>query len=112
VNWTRWHTAYADPSEEGASELKERQNLTGEYLSLHKYLANRYADTVVLRFLEIEDLMGALLPTAARLRQDWWIDGEPDLPPQGHADAWRLAHRKATVNLSAETVTFERIASK
>ena len=29
-----------------------------------------------------------------------------------HADAWRLAHRKATVNLSAETVTFERIASK
>jgi len=37
-----------------------------EYLSLHKYLENRYADTVVLTFSQIEDLLGFVLPESAR----------------------------------------------
>jgi len=44
--------------------------MPAEYRSLHKYLDSRYADTVVLRFAEIEDLLGFALPHRARLRQD------------------------------------------
>ena len=32
------------------------------YAPLHKYLDERYADTVVLTFGEIEDLLGSKLP--------------------------------------------------
>jgi hypothetical protein len=41
------------------------------YLALHKYLDERYANTVVLTFGEIEDLLGFTLPDLARLQQDW-----------------------------------------
>ena len=44
----------------------------GQYLLLYKYLENRYADTVVLTFAEIEDLLGFPLPEQARLQQEWW----------------------------------------
>ena len=40
--------------------------------ALHKYLADRHADTVVLTFAEIEDLMGLALPARARLNTDSW----------------------------------------
>ena len=45
----------------------------GEYRTLHKYLQDRYADTVVMTFGEIEDLIGFSLPDAARVEPAWWI---------------------------------------
>ena len=38
----------------------------GPYRLLHEYLRKRYADTVVLTFDRIEDLLGFTLPTEAR----------------------------------------------
>lgn len=79
----------------------------GRYGSLHAHLERRYADIVVLTFKQIEDLLGFPLPALARTRREWWtsdIDGEH--PPQ--SDAWKLAGRTATPNLSAKTVAFER----
>ena len=48
--------------------------MSGQYLLLYKYLENRYANTVVLTFAEIEDLLGFALPDQARLQQEWWTN--------------------------------------
>ncbi len=53
--------------------------MTGQYLLLYRYLANRYANTVVLTFAEIEDLLGFALPDQARLHQEWWTDAETNV---------------------------------
>jgi hypothetical protein len=80
----------------------------GEYLALHTYLENRYASVVVLTFEQIEALLGSPLPTPAGTEQDWWKGGGVHLQP-GSA-AWTEAGRTATPNLSARTVTFERLS--
>jgi hypothetical protein len=78
--------------------------MSGKYLLLYKYLENRYANTVVLTFAEIEDLLGFTLPGQARLHQEWWTDREIT----NYSDSWILASRTATPNLLAQTVVFER----
>ena len=78
------------------------------YRFFYKYLEGRYADTVVLTFGQIEDLLGFALPAAARSDAAWWTDaadGASDC-----SDAWRLARRTAKPNLLAQHVVFERIA--
>ncbi len=82
--------------------------MSGTYLSLYKYLANRYADTVVLTFGQIEDLLGFTLPEPARLRLDWWTSPGPEPASSSHSDSWILANRTATPNLLAQIVVFER----
>jgi hypothetical protein len=81
---------------------------SGKYLSLYNYLENRYANTVVLTFAEIEDLLGFTLPDLARLNQEWWTNGDPNADPPSHRDSWILASRTAKANLLAQTVVFER----
>ena len=41
-------------------------------------LVNRYANTVVLTFAEIEDLLGFTLPDPARLHSEWWTSPDPN----------------------------------
>ena len=44
--------------------------MPGKYKALYEYLDNRYANTVVLTFAQIEDLLGfTAWATARRLRQ-------------------------------------------
>ena len=83
-------------------------DVPAEYRPLHKYLDGRYADTVVLRFAEIEDLLGFALPDLARLRQDWWENAEVDGEPSTQSRSWIRASRTAKANLVAQTVVFER----
>jgi hypothetical protein len=80
-----------------------------EYRSLHKYLAERYADIVVLTFAQMEDLLGFTLPQSARAQPEWWSDGDEDVARSPQARAWTLADRTATPNLTARTVMFERV---
>ena len=47
-----------------------------EYLPLHKYLDDRFADTVVLTIAEVEDLLGSPLPELAHLEPQWWTNGD------------------------------------
>jgi len=82
--------------------------MSGKYLSLYTYLTNRYADTVVLTFEQIESLLGFALPDPARLRQDWWTSDDAAAGESRPRDAWALAKRTAKVNLSAQTVVFDR----
>lgn len=82
---------------------------SGKYRFLYKYLDERYADTVVLTFGQIEDLLGFALPAPARTDPAWWTKAAEDAVEPRCSDAWRLAHRTAKPNLLAQHVVFERI---
>jgi len=82
--------------------------MTGKYVLLYTYLENRYANSVVLTFAQIEDLLGFALPDQARRDRDWWTDADGiDAGPR-YSDAWRLASRTALPNLPAQIVAFDR----
>ena len=78
--------------------------MAGPYVLLHNYLQHRFANTIVLTFSEIEDLLGFRLPDQARRQREWWTGAEAS----GHSDAWKLARRTALPNLLAQTVVFDR----
>jgi hypothetical protein len=82
--------------------------IAGKAAGLHTYLANRYADMVVLTFSQLEDLLGFALPDSARTQQEWWTS--TDRTTSSCSDAWILAGRTARPNLLARTVAFERRA--
>lgn len=84
-------------------------SVAGPYAALHAYLKGRYADTVVLTFAEIEDLVGVALPDGARVSPDWWSNDRDNPSPQSRV--WMQASRRATPNLFARTVAFERVSS-
>ena len=79
-----------------------------EYRSLHRYLDGRYANTVVLTFAEIEDLLGFALPATARIQQEWWANLDADSPPSDQSRSWTQANRTAKASLLTQTVSFER----
>jgi hypothetical protein len=81
-----------------------------EYRPLHKYLDERFANTVVLTFSEIEDLLGITLPSPARLQPEWWANPDADHIPSAQSHSWIQASRTAKANLVAKTVVFERAA--
>jgi hypothetical protein len=85
--------------------------VTSEYRSLHKYLHDRYADSVVLTFAEIEDLLGFTLPDAARVEPAWWADADPDSTPSPQSLSWTQANRTARPKLPAQIVVFERTSA-
>jgi hypothetical protein len=78
-----------------------------EYRALHTYLEHRYASVVVLTFEQIEALLGGALPSPASTERSWWTGGAAQRQP--HSAAWTGAGRTAIPNLSARTVTFERL---
>ena len=90
-----------------SSPRSRAANVSPEYRALHKYLRDRYAETVVLTFMQIEDLLGARLPEAAHVEPAWWTNsGTDQTAPQ--SQAWIAADRTATPNLPAHIVRFER----
>ena len=90
--------------------LRTTAKVPGKYAPLHAYLTNRYADSVVLTFGQIEDLLGSSLPDNARARHEWWTGTDADSDKSSCSAAWILAGRTATPNLLARTVAFERPA--
>ena len=82
----------------------------GKYRSLYEYLEKRYADTVVLTFRQLEDLLGFSLPDMARTDPEWWTTRDISNAEVRCSDAWTLARRTARPNLLAQTVAFERIS--
>lgn len=90
--------------------IRRAVRVPGKYAPLHEYLANRFADSVVLTFSQIEDLLGSALPDTARAHQEWWTSIDSDGDKSSCSDAWILAGRTAKPNLLARTVAFERRA--
>jgi hypothetical protein len=109
LNWMKRHGMALYRQHEVRAETKKppTRAMSGTYLLLFNYLENRYANTVVLTFAQIEDLLGFSLPEQARLHQEWWTKADLDAGPT-YSDSWRLASRTATPNLTAQTVAFER----
>ncbi len=94
-----------------AEPAKHRQRaMSGQYLPLYTYLERRFAGTVVLTVAQIEDILGFALPAGARLDLQWWAAPSQDTVSPHHQDAWLLAGRTATPNLSARTIAFDRPA--
>ena len=106
---TRWRTTPVPERRTAVVPVQRTQpRVSAEYLALYTYLEHRYASTVVLTFEQIEALLGFALPDAARMERDWWTGAA--LRTGWHSDAWTMAKRTATPNLSARTVTFERLS--
>ena len=89
-------------------DVEPQPVMSGKYLLLYKYLHDRYADTVVLTFGQIESLLGFALPDQARVNQQWWTNAVVTAAEINYSDSWILARRVATPNLLAQTVAFER----
>jgi hypothetical protein len=112
LDWLKRRVSTPTHDHEPDVEMAKPQGRTmsGKYLLLYKYLDDRYAQTVVLTFGEIEDLLGFSLPDQARLSEDWWTDRAEALASEpNYSDAWTLARRTATPNLRTHTVAFERL---
>ena len=82
---------------------------TGRFVPFQEYINNRFADTFVLTFDDIEDISGFPLPDRARTDQQWWTSADADPSAAPYVDAWARADRSARVNMGARTVTFERL---
>ena len=110
LDWMKRRGSLAHSQAEADAEATKRQGcaMSGKYLSLYKYLENRYANTVVLTFAEIEDLLGFTLPDLARLQQEWWTNADPNIAAPSYSHSWTLASRTARPNLLAQTIVFER----
>ena len=93
-----------------STKLRRVGKAPRKYAALHDYLANRYADSVVLTFAQIEDLLGSTLPDSARVQPEWWTSTDSDAHKSSCSDAWTLAGRTAKPYLLARTVAFERRA--
>jgi len=101
-------TAPVAKESDDAADRRRGRRLSGNYNLLYDYLEHRYADTVVLTFAQMEDLVGFGLPDEARTDSQWWTLANADSDSPIHSNAWILSRRVAAPNLSARTVAFER----
>lgn len=100
----RWRAARAVREPEASTPRPA--GVAGRYGSLYAYLEHRFASSVVLTFEEMESLLGFALPIASRER-DWWTSAPH---ADRHSEAWTVAGRSATPNLSARSVAFARVS--
>ena len=106
----RRSTAHTEAKADAYATKRHGCNKAGKYRLLYEYLQNRYANTVVLTFGQIEDLLGFTLPDLARTDQGWWTTPDLSTAEAQYSDAWTLASRTAKPNLLAQTVLFERVS--
>ena len=104
---SRYNSAPAAGRQPSVVPMPRAPRVQAEYMTLYTYLERRYATTVVLTFEQMESLLGFALPEPASTEADWWTGTEA--PTKGFSEAWTAARRVATPNLSARTVTFERL---
>jgi hypothetical protein len=61
-----------------------------------------------MTFTEIEAVLGSELPPSARKYAAWWGNANPETGQHPYSQAWLLAGMRATVNLTAQRVVFEK----
>jgi len=96
-----------DRVDEDAARRRGRE-MSGKYRGLYEYLERRYANTVVITFAQMEDLLGFALPDRARTDREWWTAQVTSTAEPSPSNAWTLTGRTATPNLLARNVVFDR----
>ena len=81
---TRGAAAHGEDKAEAHARKRHGCNKAGKYQLLYEYLETRYANTVVLTFGQVEDLLGFSLPDLARIDQEWWTIAVPKPAVQMH----------------------------
>lgn len=111
LEWIKRRGAAAHDEDTAGAHARGRHGFSkaGKYRWLYEYLEKRYANTVVLTFAQVEDLLGFSLPDLARTDQEWWTTADISTAEARCSDAWTLASRTARPNLIAQTVAFERV---
>lgn len=79
-----------------------------KYDPLYRYLSTQKGSTVSIKFSEIEAVLGSELPPSARKYTAWWGNEAAEAGQHPHSQAWMLAGMRATVNLTAARVVFEK----
>ncbi len=100
-------TARVSAAPVGVEQVKDLVQ-TKKYLPLAVALLGQTIHSVQFTFPKIESIIGQPLPPAARRYRAWWGNAR-----RGHvqASAWlSVGWKVGTVDLSSETVTFERIS--
>ena len=101
-------TAIADHAEESLEDRLERRSAADAYQALGDFLENFSADTVMISFPALENMLKRKLPASARERESWWTNRPRG---RGHARAWRDAGWSVEkVDLKKGRVTFTRHA--
>lgn len=78
---------------------------SGKYAPLHRWLLDHNADTVALRFDQVEDVLGFPLPSSCRNHPAHWQSYEGSAVARAIFDA---GFKASQVNLTAQTVTLTR----
>ena len=102
-----WHRENLPANVRIAPPAEARPAVPAAYMPLYTYLDRRYADTVVLTFEQIEDLLGFAPPSPAFADAGWWTGASG--AHNRHTAAWTAARRRAAPRLSARVVAFERL---
>ena len=102
-----WHRVDSPVNVRIAPPAEARPAVPAAYMPLYTYLDRRYAATVFLTFEQIEALLGFAPPSPAFADAKWWTG--PSGPNDRHAAAWTAARRRATPQLMARIVAFERL---
>jgi hypothetical protein len=108
LGWLKRRRATSSLGRLLTSEQPAGRQISGPYQPLHRYLDTRFADTVVLTFAEIEDVLGCRLPVPARVDSAWWGSASGVGISPHHSEAWTCAKRTAIPNLQAGVVSFPR----
>ena len=99
-------TAIADLEDETLEDKLERRSAADAYQPLGDFLENFSADTVMITFPALENMLKRKLPASARERESWWTNRPRG---RGHAKAWRDAGWSVEkVDLNKGRVTFTR----
>ena len=99
-------TAIADHTDEYLEDKLERRSAADAYRALGDFLENFSADTVMITFPALENMLKRKLPASARERESWWTNRPRG---RGHARAWRDAGWSVEkVDLKKGRVTFTR----
>lgn len=81
-----------------------------KYDPLIDHLKSQVASEVTLTFAEIDALLGDKLPPAAMAYPAWWANSPTD-PTHSWARRWTAAGWRARVDLTNQSVTFERVSN-
>jgi len=84
-------------------------SVSNDFRPLFKYLNGRFADTIVLTFGQIEDLIGHPLPGGAFSDSAWWTGADAGQTASPQSNSWSQAQRTARANLASRTVMFDRV---